>query len=212
MEAHPAVAFPIQADFDTAGMKAFTPIEFFRHRKVMPLEAQPGATHAAMQMAPAVPDRMPDRTFGERRQLVSLVASIGRRKASARRQFADSESESKGKTGVRSSGVRSRESGVGGVGSRSREPEPSRRQETGARSQEPGARSQEPGDRSRSRSQEQETGGEPGSQGAGSREPGARSQELQESGSIHVGKTASRANSNAFPPEPDGFRDSEFEF
>src|SRR6476646_6331938 len=63
MEAHSADAFAIQADFDTAGMKAFTPIEFLSHRKVMPLEAQPSAAHAAMQMAPAVPDRMPNRTF-----------------------------------------------------------------------------------------------------------------------------------------------------
>ena len=122
MEAHPAVAFPIQADFDTAGMKAFTPIEFFRHRKVMPLEAQPGATHAAMQMAPAVPDRMPDRTFGERRQLVSLVVDFDWSHGKPR--HADNlpirNPGARGKTGVRSSGVqnseeqgfRSRESGV----------------------------------------------------------------------------------------------------
>jgi len=82
MEAHSTVAFAIQADFDTAGMKAITPIEFLSHRKVMPLEAQSSATHAAMQVAPAVSDRMPDRPFGERRQMVGLVVdfdwSLGR--------------------------------------------------------------------------------------------------------------------------------------
>ena len=84
LKADSAVAFAIQADLDAAGMKAFTPIEFLTHREVMPLEAQSRAAHAAVQMAPAVPDRMPGRTFGERRhwfgsvRLLTSIGSLGR--------------------------------------------------------------------------------------------------------------------------------------
>jgi hypothetical protein len=50
-------------------MEAFSPVEFFPDREVMPLEAQTGVAHAAVQMAPALPDRIPDRAFGEHRSL-----------------------------------------------------------------------------------------------------------------------------------------------
>src|SRR5580700_10170960 len=46
-------------------MKAFSPIKLFPDREVMPLEAETRITHAAVQMAPALPDRIPDRAFGE---------------------------------------------------------------------------------------------------------------------------------------------------
>jgi len=61
-----AVAFAIQADFDAAGMKTFTPIKFLTHREVVPLEAQARAGYAAVQMPPTITDGMPRRAFGER--------------------------------------------------------------------------------------------------------------------------------------------------
>src|SRR3984893_13471585 len=60
-----SVAFAVEADFNAAGMKAFSPIEFFTHREVMPLETEPRVAHAAVQMMPALPDRVPDRAFGK---------------------------------------------------------------------------------------------------------------------------------------------------
>ena len=68
VDGHAAVAFAIQADFDAAGMKTFTPIKFLAYREVMPLEAQARAGYAAVQMPPTVTDRMPCRAFGERRR------------------------------------------------------------------------------------------------------------------------------------------------
>jgi hypothetical protein len=62
-----AVAFAIQADFDAAGMKTFTPIKFLTHREVVPLEAQAHAGYAAVQMPPTITDGMPSRAFGEGR-------------------------------------------------------------------------------------------------------------------------------------------------
>jgi hypothetical protein len=68
VDGDPAVAFTIQANFDAAGMKTFTPIKFLAYRKVVPLEAQARAGYAAVQMPPTVTDRMPCRAFGERRR------------------------------------------------------------------------------------------------------------------------------------------------
>jgi hypothetical protein len=68
VDGHAAVAFAIQADFDAAGMKAFTPIKFLAHREVVPLEAQARTGYAAVQMPPTITDGMPSRAFAERRR------------------------------------------------------------------------------------------------------------------------------------------------
>src|ERR1700739_3998571 len=53
VEGDSAVALAIQADLESAGMKTFSPIEFLRHGKIMPFEAQARLANAAMQRAPA---------------------------------------------------------------------------------------------------------------------------------------------------------------
>ena len=66
VETDAAIAFEVQADFDAAGMKTFAPVEFLVRLEIMPLKAHARATHAAVQMPPAVADRAPRRAFGER--------------------------------------------------------------------------------------------------------------------------------------------------
>ena len=62
------VAGKVQADLDAAGMKTFAPVKFRVRFEIVPLEAHARAAHAAVQMPPAVANRMPRRTFGERRR------------------------------------------------------------------------------------------------------------------------------------------------
>ena len=67
VETDAAIAFEVQANLDAAGMKTFAPVEFFvRTFEIMPLEAHARATHAAVQMPPAIADRAPRGAFGER--------------------------------------------------------------------------------------------------------------------------------------------------
>ena len=67
VEINAAIAFKVQANFNAAGMKTYSPIKFIARLKIMPLETHARAMHAAVQMPPAVANRAPCRTFGEQR-------------------------------------------------------------------------------------------------------------------------------------------------
>ena len=61
-----SAAFEIQADFDAARMKGFSPVEFAAGSfEVVPFEARARVRHAAMQMPPALANRAPRRAFAK---------------------------------------------------------------------------------------------------------------------------------------------------
>ena len=72
-----SVAFEIQADFDAAGMKTSAPVKCPAGFEVMPLKTHTAAMHTAVQMPPAIANRAPHRTFGERGHDTGFGAAAG---------------------------------------------------------------------------------------------------------------------------------------
>jgi hypothetical protein len=68
VETDSPLPFQVQADFNGAGMKTSSPIKLRARLEIMPLEADPGAEHAAMQMPPPLADLPPRRNFCEYRR------------------------------------------------------------------------------------------------------------------------------------------------
>ena len=77
VERNMPAAFEIQADFDAAGMKTSAPVKCPAGFEVMPLKTHSAAMHTAVQMPPAVANRAPHRTFGERRHDTGFGAAAG---------------------------------------------------------------------------------------------------------------------------------------